>query len=127
MEKQNDSVRERLLARLPQPENLAAYREQTAALLEEHARALRWARFEGVLFGYVAMAFVMLWLQNHCHLDAGVLLRVQIISAFMPLCAAVASLRYEIYKSQVATLKEVKQVQLQILELQASLQKKGDG
>jgi hypothetical protein len=127
MEKQNDSVRERLLARLPQPENLAAYREQTAALLAEHARALRWARFEGVLFGYVAMAFVMLWLQNHWHLDAGVLLRVQIISAFMALCAAVASLRYEIYKSQVATLKEVKQVQLQILELQASLQKKGDG
>jgi len=29
--------------------------------------------------------------------------------------------RYEIYASQVATLKEIKQVQLQILELQASL------
>ena len=31
--------------------------------------------------------------------------------------------RYPIYASQVATLKELKQVQLQILELQVSLQK----
>jgi hypothetical protein len=123
MAQQPNDLRERLLAALPQPQNLAAYREQTAALLAKHARALRWARFEGILLGYLAMAFVMLWLQNHWHLDAAVLLRVQIISAFMALCAAVASLRYEIYKSQVATLKEIKQVQLQILELQASLEK----
>ena len=126
MEQENNSIRERLLARLPQPENLGAYREQTAALLAKHARALRWARFERILFGWVAMAFLMLWLQNHWHLDAGVLLRVQIISATMALCTAVASLRYEIYKSQVATLREVKQIQLQILELQASFQKNGD-
>jgi hypothetical protein len=120
MGQQTNDLRERLLAAFPQPENLPAYREQTAALLAKHARALRWARFEAILFVYVAMAFVMLWLQNHWHLDAGVLLRIQIISAFLALCAAVASLRYEIYKSQVATLKEVKQVQIQLLELQAS-------
>jgi hypothetical protein len=29
MEQENSSVRDRLLARLPQPENLAAYREET--------------------------------------------------------------------------------------------------
>ena len=121
MAEQSNDLRERLLATLPQPQNLAAYREETATLLAKHARALRLARFEGILFGYVAMAFVMLWLQNHWHLDAALLLRVQIISAFMALCTAVASLRYEIYKSQVATLKELKQVQLQILEVQASL------
>ena len=124
MEKQNDSMRERLLARLPQPENLAAYREETASLLAKHERALRWARTEGLLFGYVAWAFVLLWLQNYWHLGADVLLRVQILSGLLALCAVVASLRYEIYKSQIATLKEVKQVQLQILEVQASLQKR---
>jgi hypothetical protein len=31
--------------------------------------------------------------------------------------------RYKIYDSQVATLKEIKQLQLQILELQRSLRK----
>ena len=32
----------------------------------------------------------------------------------------------EIYESQVATLKEVKQIQLQMLELQASIAKSGE-
>ena len=40
MEQQNDTLRERLLSRLPQPENLAAYREETASLLAKHQRAL---------------------------------------------------------------------------------------
>ena len=123
MEQQSNDLRERLLAAMPQPENLAAYREETSTLLAKHVRALRWARLEGILLAYLAMAFVMLWLQNHWHLGAAVLLRVQIISAFMALCAAVASIHYKIYDSQIATLKEIKQVQLQILELQASLRK----
>jgi hypothetical protein len=123
MAQQSNDLRERLLAAMPQPENLAAYREETATLLAKHVKALRWAKFEGLLFGYLAMAFVWLWLQNHWHLDAAVLLRIQIISAFMALCSGVASVHYKIYASQVATLKEIKQVQLQILELQASLRK----
>jgi hypothetical protein len=123
MAQQSNDLRERLLATLPQPENLAAYRKETAALLAKHARALRWAKYEGIIFGYVAMVFTMLWLQNHWHLDAAVLLRVQLISAVMFLCAGIASVHYKIYDSQIATLKEIKQVQLQILELQASLRK----
>lgn len=65
----------------------------------------------------------MPWLQNHWHLDAAVLLRVQLIGGVMFLCAGVASVRYKIYDSQIATLKEIKQVQVQILELQASLRR----
>jgi hypothetical protein len=123
MEQQSNDLRERLLAALPQPENLSAYREETAALLVKHARALRWAKYEGIIFGYAAIAFVMLWLQDHWHLDAALLLRVQLISAAMFLCSGIASVRYKIYDSQIATLKEIKQVQLQILELQASLRR----
>ena len=123
MAQQSNDLRERLLAALPQPENLAAYREQTAVLLAKHARALRWAKYEGIIFLYLAVAFTILWLQNHWHLDAAVLLRFQLISAVMFLCAGIASVHYKIYDSQIATLKEIKQVQLQILELQASLGK----
>jgi hypothetical protein len=36
---------------------------------------------------------------------------------------AIIEVRLPIYASQVATLKEIKQVQLQVLELQASLRK----
>lgn len=123
MAQQTNDLRERLLAALPEPANFATYREETASLLARHAKALRWARHEALLFGYLTIAFTMLWLQNHWHFDAGVLIRVQLISAFMALCAAVASLHYYTYSSQIATLKEIKQVQLQILELQASLRK----
>ena len=34
--------------------------------------------------------------------------------------------QYKVYESQVATLKEIKQVQLQVLELQASLKADGE-
>jgi hypothetical protein len=123
MAEQRNDLRERLLAAMPQPENLAAYREETATLLARHARAQRWARHEAIMFGYLAIAFTMLWLQNHWHLDAPLLLRIQIISGVMYLCAATATLYSRIYDSQISTLKEIKQVQLQILELQASQRK----
>jgi len=123
MEKETDNIRERLLSSLPQPEGLAAYREETAVLLAKHARAIRWARFEGILFGYLAIAFAMLWLQSRLHLDTALLIRFQLISAFMALCAAVASVHYYVYSSQIATLKEIKQVQLQLLEVQSRLEK----
>jgi hypothetical protein len=42
MAQQSNNLRERLLATLPQPENLAAYREETNVLMAKHARALRW-------------------------------------------------------------------------------------
>ena len=83
MAQQSNDLRERLLAALPQPENLAVYREETASLLAKHARALRWDKYEGIIFGYVAIAFAMLWLQNQWHLDAAALLRVQLMSAVM--------------------------------------------
>ena len=42
MEKQNENLRDRLLARLPQPENLAAYREETASILAKNDKKLFW-------------------------------------------------------------------------------------
>jgi|ERR1700722_1946630 hypothetical protein len=126
MAQQTNSLRDGLLAAMPQPENLAAYREETTALLAKHARALRWAKHEVILFGYLAMVFMWLWLQNMWHLDAATLLRFQVLSAVMFLCTVTANVRYKIYDSQIATLKEIKQVQIQILELQASLRKPGE-
>ncbi len=38
MEQQNDTLRERLLSRLPQPENLAGFARETASLLAKHER-----------------------------------------------------------------------------------------
>ena len=121
MAQESNDLRERLLLALPQPENLAAYREETAALLAKHARALRWDKLTAYMLVFLACALVFLW--NHGPWRPGTLALhgLQVGSAVLFFVGTIYAARYEIYAGQVATLKEIKQVQLQILELQASL------
>jgi len=124
MEKQNDSMRERLLARLPQPENLAAYREETAALLAKHEKALFWDKVPSIVAYVVAAIMVALWLWGKMP-AAAMRQYFLFLAGFAYFGGVIVDLRYRTYRSEVNTLKEVKQVQLQILEIQASLQKHG--
>jgi hypothetical protein len=124
MEKQNDSMRERLLARLPQPENLAAYREETASLLAKQGKALFWEKMPSVVCFVLAPAMLMadwFWGQKLGPLHPYV---IYFWAGLFMLVGGIGELRYRIYRGKVDMLKEVKQVQLQILELQASLQKR---
>jgi hypothetical protein len=125
MEKQNDSMRERLLARLPQPENLAAYREETASLLAKHEKALFWEKVPYMtLLGIAAFILIAKWFWAH-KIGAALDQFTWFWAGFFYFASCVGSLSYRINRSKVDMLKEVKQVQLQILELQASLQKSG--
>lgn len=123
MAQQSNDLRDRLLATLPQPENLAAYRAETAALLERHAKALRWDRFTANTLVFIAFALTLMW--NHDPWSSGTLALhwLQAGSALFFFVGVIYTVRYEIYAKQVDTLKEIKQVQLQILELQAELRK----
>ena len=123
MAPQSNDLRERLLATLPQPENLADYREKTASLLAKHARALRWDKFAANALVLLAFAVVFLWNHGPWSPGTSALIWLQVASAVFFFMGVIYSVRYEIYASQVATLKEIKQVQLQILELQSSLRK----
>ncbi|MGB0065663.1 MAG: hypothetical protein WBP85_14570 [Terracidiphilus sp.] len=126
MTQQCNDLREHLLASLPQPENRAAYREETAALLAKHARALRWLKIAAITLLWVAVALTILtilWQGNYLHLGAYALHSVQVLSAVVFFTAGMAGVRSMIYESRIATLKEIKQVQLQVLELQRSLGK----
>jgi hypothetical protein len=123
MAQQSSDLRERLLAALPQPENLAVYREETAALLAKHATALQWDKITAAAFVFLAFGLSFLW--NHGPWQPGTLALhgLQVGSLVLFLMGTVYFLRHEIYAIQIGTLKEIKQVQLQILELQASLRK----
>lgn len=123
MAQQSNDLRERLLAALPQPENLATYREETAALLARHATALRWDKFTASIFGFLAVALVFLWNHGPWRLNPSALIWLQVMSGVFFFMGVTYTARHEIYAGQIATLKEIKQVQLQILELQASLRK----
>jgi hypothetical protein len=127
MDQGNSSMRDRLLARLPKPENLAAYREEVLAGLEKREKRLCWVKWVSRVFW---LCVIWLWLvflyrgeewadSPHGH-------RWEIGLTVLFICGALQVLKYFIIRCRVEILKEVKQVQLQVLELQASLQKSGD-
>lgn len=122
MERKNNSMRERLLANMPQPGNLAAYREETAALLAKHEKALFWERM-GSWAGYgVAAVMLLLWLLRLTPAP-GMREWFWPLVGFSYFAGVVGDLRYRFYLNKVDILKELKQVQLQVLELQAAQQK----
>jgi hypothetical protein len=124
MAQQTNNLREGLLAALPQPENLAAYREETAALLTKHAKALRWDKIAANTLIFLAAALFW-WSCYPGRLGAQGVHSFQFGAALFYFVGAIYQVQYKVYASQVATLKEIKQVQLQILELQASLKTDG--
>jgi hypothetical protein len=122
MAQQTNDVRERLLATLPQPEQLAAYREQTATLLAKHQRALNFDALTSKVLYYCTIGgwFLLNWVWRHQpNFDPNAVRVLELVDAVLLLAAISTDIHYRIYKSQVATLKEIKQVQLQVLELQA--------
>ena len=120
MPQQPNNLRERLLAALPQPENLTAYREETASLLAKHADALRWDKIIANTLLWIAVALFW-WSAYPGRGGASAAHALQFGSAIFAFSGMFSLVRYAIYASQIATLKEIKQVQIQILELQASL------
>lgn len=127
MEKGNESMRERLLARLPQPENREVYREETAALMARYERALFWERASGRMVILLGIGIFM-FANNHTwtwgpKLDTHVAGFLDAIAAVVFFTGAIMLVGYSISRNKVDLLKEVKQVQLQMLELQASLRK----
>jgi hypothetical protein len=126
MEKTNDNLRERILSHLPQPENLAAYREETASLLAKHEKALFWEKMPGVVLSVSAMAILIAnWFWAH-KIMVAVNQTMWFGIGLLVFGSTVTGLKYQINRSKVDLLKEIKQVQLQILELQASMEKSGN-
>jgi hypothetical protein len=129
MEKGSESMRERLLARLPQPENFVGYREETAAMLARYERALFWEKASGRMIAWTGIGLFMLvnsslWGPK---LDTHGTVLLDALAVVLFFAGALMLLGYSISRNKVDLLKEVKQVQLQVLELQASFKKEGNG
>jgi hypothetical protein len=132
MEPKDDSIRERLLSQLPQPANLPAYREEVALLLEKKEKEVRRERrvmIELWLFT-VVVSILFLWMgaqrMGSKAVDEAVLGPYFMgCAGFWFLFALVYFVAHVINRSRVELLKELKQVQVQVLELQELLQKGG--
>ena len=122
----NESISERLLSRLPQPANMAAYQEEVTSLLKENEKRLRrnkWTVARVWIFVIVISA-PFLWLAG-THFDTAEGNWFLGLVGFWILFGAIEIAKYEQNQSRVELLKELKQAQLQILELHALLRKDG--
>jgi hypothetical protein len=124
MDQRDDRIRERLLSRLPQPADLAEYRKEVASILERNEKGLRREKWGvGALwFFMVALSTVFLFVGGQ-RLDTPKGPWFAGLACFWLLFAAVELLKHFINRSRVDLLKEVKQVQVQVLELQDLLRR----
>jgi len=124
MEHRSEAIRELLLSRLPQPANLAAYQEEVSSLLAENERKLRrnkWTVVRVWIF-VVAVSGPFLWIAGqHFNTPQGNWFLGLV--AFWVLFGAVEIAKYVGHQGRVEVLKELKQIQLQILQLHGLLGK----
>jgi hypothetical protein len=116
----NESIRELLLSRLPQPANLAAYQKEVTSLLAENEKKLRrnkWTVVRVWIFVVVVSA-PFLWMAGTHFATAEGNWFLGLVG-FWVLFGAIEIAKYEHKQDRVELLKELKLVQLQILQLHA--------
>jgi hypothetical protein len=130
MEPNSESMRNGLLARLPQPERLAEYRQEVSAFIEKNEKTVRrqkwytgaiwiWVVGLGTVFLVIAGRYVGV------PRDAGLVALYGSLACFLEIYGGLEMLKMFINRNRVELLKETKQVQLQVLELQSMLRKPG--
>jgi hypothetical protein len=118
MQPKDDSVRERLLSQLPQPAGLGDYRREVAGIVEKNQRAFRREKIvvQIVWIFCVISAIGFLWFDgNPANTPKGPWLAL-----VMLLVGAIEVLKHASNRSRIDLLKEIKQVQVQILEVHAA-------
>lgn len=120
----SDSISEVLLSRLPQSANLAAYKKEVESLLAENEKRLRrnkWTVVRVWIF-VIAVSAPFLWMAG-THFNTAEGNWFLGLVCFWVLFGAIEIVKYEHNLGRVDLLKELKQVQLQVLELHALLSK----
>ena len=126
MEHRSEALRELLLSRLPQPANLAAYQQEVSSLLAENERKLRrnkWTVVRVWIF-VIAVSVPFLWMAGR-HFNTSQGNWFLGLVGFWVLFGTVEIAKYVGHQGRVEVLKELKQIQLQILELHGLLGKGG--
>jgi hypothetical protein len=122
----NESISDLLLSRLPQSADLAAYQKEVTSLLAQNEKMLRrnkWTVVRVWIF-VVVVSVPFLWMAG-THFNTAEGNWFLGLVGFWVLFGAIETAKYEHKQGRVEILKELKQVQLQILQLHA-LVSKGD-
>jgi hypothetical protein len=116
----NESISELLLSRLPQSANLEAYQKEVTSLLAENEKKLRrnkWTVVRIWIF-IVVVSAPFLWMAG-THFNTAEGNWFLGLVGFWVLFGAIEIAKYEQKQGRVELLKELKLVQLQILQLHA--------
>jgi len=125
MEPKDEKMQDQLLSRLPNLSNSAAYRREVALLLEKNEKAFlreKWGA-RALWFICVGLGVMYLWFSG-ARLDSPKAAWYGCLACFWLVIGAVEVLKHFINRSRVELLKEIKQVQLQVLDLQEALSKR---
>jgi hypothetical protein len=116
----NESISELLLSRLPQPANLTAYQKEVTALLAENEKKLRRSKWTvvRVWIFVVLVSAPFLWMAGTHFNTAEGNWFLGLVGLWV-LLGAIEIAKYEHKQGRVELLKELKLVQLQILQLNA--------
>lgn len=126
MENRSEAIGELLLSRLPQPANLAAYQQEVRSLLAENEKRLRRNKWtvRRVWIFVIAVSIPCLYMvaTNPFTPEGNWFLGTVY---FWVLFGVIEIAKYENKEEKTKLLKELKQIELQIVQLQDSLSKSG--
>jgi hypothetical protein len=126
MDNQSEPLRERLLAQFELDRGkLATYRKEIQAMLDKNERTLRLQKW------YAGSIWIFVVLMGTCFMTLGGFfsdkpagLWLGLSSCFFLIAAAVELVKYFINRSRVEVLKEMKGLELQLLEIKERLQQR---
>jgi hypothetical protein len=130
MEPNREGMRDRLISRLPDPENVSEYRQEVEALLEKQSKTLRrQKRYAGAIWVWVVLLgaafFFLAGMRPERPNAAWLAAWLGTFACFCLIWGAVEVTKVFINRARLELLKETKQVQLQLLELHALLRNEG--
>ncbi|HLJ85652.1 MAG TPA: hypothetical protein VKZ53_02455 [Candidatus Angelobacter sp.] len=115
-----NEMRQALLSHLPPAADLETYRKQIAATLEKNRKKNRLERVLANLFWLFCAGYatVHLWFDNL----GPQFPRTPFLACIFMLLGGVELLKHHIHAAQVETQKDIKQLHVQILELQSAFE-----
>jgi hypothetical protein len=117
MELNHDSVRDRLLSDSPQPADLEQYRHLVSALLDSNEKRIRRERVLVTAFWVFCAVSAVAWLWFSA--DAAHFPRGPFLACIFFIWGGVEIVKHHINTAQLAVLKEVKQLQIEVFTLQS--------
>src|SRR5262245_60240149 len=123
MESNNDSLRARLMAQSePSADKMASYRKEIQAMLDKNEISLRRQKwYSGAIWFYVVALTTIFLLLGARRADTPVAVLWGMFACLLLIAGAVELLKYFINRSRVELLKELKGLEVQLLEMKEQL------